>query len=188
MRRRYDHRHAGLADLHAAQTVNHRDAADRMRARDLAPDLGHHLHRHRLVAFIIQELGAAAFGVVPHHAFEVHHRAIFAPQQLLRDSGGVDRLARQREEITLLGVDNLLRIASGPAAHGRQKRDLVAISNNGRPVAELMIASQYDARFELAQPWKLAGVALEDAAEAGARFYFDLLFRAAHNIPQHAEK
>ena len=38
------------------------------------------------------------------------------------------------------------------------------------------------------QTWKLAGVTLEDTTQAGARFYFDLLLGAAHNIPQHTEK
>ncbi len=83
-----------------------------MGAGDLAADLRHHLYRHRLVAFVIQELGSAAFGVVANHAFEIHERTIFAAQQFFAEAGGVDRLASQREKIALLGVANLMRVAA----------------------------------------------------------------------------
>src|SRR5262245_36609699 len=51
-----------LADFKPAEAVHHGDAADLKRTGDVAPDLRHHLDRHRLIAFVIEEQRRAAFG------------------------------------------------------------------------------------------------------------------------------
>src|SRR5215813_9282195 len=58
-----NHCNARLADQQPPQAMDHGDALDRVRARDLHSDFGHHVERHWLVAFVIQAARPAAFGV-----------------------------------------------------------------------------------------------------------------------------
>ena len=59
----------------------------------LAADFGHHLHGHRLIAFVIEITRRATFGVVARDAFEIHERSIFPTQQLARNRRRIDGLA-----------------------------------------------------------------------------------------------
>ena len=83
---------------------------------------------------------------------------------------------------------DLVRIAAGASAHRRQERDFVAFPDGRRTIAELLIACQHDAGFQVSQPWKLARIAVENGPQARAVRHFDLIFRAADDILQHAEK
>ncbi len=62
-RRRHHHCDAGFAGFNAAQPMHHRDTPDGEAGRDFVADLGHHLHRHRLIALIVQKTGRPALGV-----------------------------------------------------------------------------------------------------------------------------
>src|SRR5436190_6094101 len=53
VRRGDDDRDARFTDLEASQAMRHTDAADLEFAGDLAPDVGHHFDRHRLVTFVV---------------------------------------------------------------------------------------------------------------------------------------
>ena len=188
MRCGYDHRDAGLADLHGAQPVHHGDASDGMGARDIAPDLGQHLHGHRLITFVIQEFRRAALGVVSNDALEIHNGAIFAAQKLPGNFRGVDRLASEREKIALLALADLLRVAAGTTAYRRQECDFIAIGNWRRRCAELMVRSQNDAGFQSAQPGKQLSIPLENRFHARSVRDLDLILRTPYDVSQHAEK
>jgi len=93
---------------------------------DFQPDMQHHLERHRLVTFVVQAACGAPLGVVADRAFEGHHRA-FGPGQNARDDGAcVDRSAGEGKIVAVLRD---FGDQAATAAHGRQKRDLVAFSD-----------------------------------------------------------
>src|SRR5262249_16193152 len=72
---RDDDRNARLADEHAAQTVHHGEAIDRVDGGDFAADLRDRLDGHRLVTFVIEKPGTAPLCIVADNAFERDHGA-----------------------------------------------------------------------------------------------------------------
>ena len=168
--------------------MDHPNAPNRISPRQLAADLRHHLHRHRFVAFVVQVQGGPAAAVVARHAFETYHCPILTPQQARPQLTGVDRLAGEREEVALRLLDDLMRVAAGPAADRRQQRDLVSFLHHRLPRAELLVASGQDALGHLTQARKPCGVVIENRLQARPSLQFQELLRLAHNLPQYPKK
>src|SRR5574340_716246 len=143
--RRGDHDgHAGFADQHPSEAVDHAHVPDVEASGELAPDLRHDLQRHRFVAFVIQAARAPAAGVVARHAFEGDYRAVPSAQYVRRQFAGVNGLAREREEVAVFR--GLPQEHATAAAYRREQRDFVALAHRVSGTAELLIAGSAKAR------------------------------------------
>jgi len=151
-----------------------------MRPRDLAADLGHHLHRHGFIALVVQVQHGAPVGMVAHHAFEGGERPVRGPLHPAGEFARVDRLPRQREDASLR-LD-AMGIAAGAPAHRRQQRDLVPVADLLRARREALVPRQQDAGLHLPQPRKLPRIVLQHAPHARARTEFQSLLRPAGNV------
>src|SRR5437016_6518324 len=120
MRRGDNDGDAGFTDFQPTQAMDHRDAADFERAGDLAADLSHHFDGHPLIAFVFQEPGWTALGIIPHNSLKHDDRAVFATQEPFGNFARIDWLPRERVEVSLRAA-NLVRVPAGTTAHWRQK-------------------------------------------------------------------
>jgi hypothetical protein len=93
MRRRNHDDDTGLTDLHRAQPVYHRDAADGVLTCDFAADLGHFPDCHRFVAIVIESQGCTSTGIVTDYALEGYTGPVATAKQEGFEDPGIDRRA-----------------------------------------------------------------------------------------------
>src|SRR5574340_1803320 len=185
--RRGDHDgHAGFADQHPSEAVDHAHVPDVEASGELAPYLRHDLQRHRFVAFVIQAARAPAAGVVARHAFEGDYRAVPSAQYVRRQFAGVNGLAREREEVAVFR--GLPQEHATAAAYRREQRDFVALAHRVSGTAELLIAGHHDAGGHLAHAREARGAGVEDVARGGALGEVEALFRRAGHLAEHAKE
>jgi hypothetical protein len=109
-----DH-HRGLADREPAHAVRERELHLRPARRDGVADLAHLLLRHGRVGLVLEVVDLRAARLVAHHAGERDHAAHLGTRDL-----GEQRVQRERPRVDPRAL--------GAAGHGRQERELVAVS------------------------------------------------------------
>ena len=128
VRRRDDDEHRRFRQLELADAVQQRDALDVGPARPgRVDDLGHRASGRLLVRLVGHRPHAvASFGVVADDAREAHDGARRRGRRPRERGLGRQRLGRQRDPVTRVGV-------GGRCRHAPQSRNLLRVLPSGRP-------------------------------------------------------
>ena len=121
------------------------------------------------------------------HALEIYHSRRHSLQKRVRALAGIDRLAREREEMPF-GLRDLIQRASEPPLTGGSNATSSASASGWVERGKLLIARKHDAGSHPARRGNNTGIMIENRTQAGTGRQFETLLRAPANILQQPEK
>ena len=143
-------KYASFADFEAPEPVDHGDTMDAIFFAELNSNFVHLGEGHGFVGFVVKIQTRAVVGLIAHEAVEGDDGAVFGGANAAGQCGDIDRLSHQLVDVI---VGKCRHVDASPAAHRREKRNLVSRTEWRIPGGKFLVARRNHRRAVFCELW-----------------------------------